>query len=414
MTSKLPALARMACMFACAVASMALHAETLKVAFIDPFTGPYGAVSQNALHSFQVAEEIAQKENRGGGVNIEFVPFDNKISAQESLSLLKSAIDQGYRYVMQGVTSGITAALVDAIQKHNDRNPGKEVVLLNWLSTDPDATNKDCNFWHFRFYVHSDILAEGLTTVIARDKTVKKFYLIDSGTSSGRQVSRGLQEALLRKRPDIQIVGDDFYPLGQVKDFTPYVQKIIASGADTVFAGNGSVETGLFAKAAKDANLQASIYSYYANGLGAAAAIGASGVDRLKLITFWQPNVDNFAGVRYVEAQRKAFDEDYVVVMTQYIVEMLHAAAAKAGTLDPVKLAFAMEGLKVPTMTGDVEMRKSDHQAQIPLYIGTWAKVDGKTVRYEQEKSGYGWRPDVKLEPAAASLPTTCQMKRPG
>lgn len=406
--------ARWAVAAACIAGCAAVQAETLKVAFIDPFSGPYGVVAQNALHSFQLTEEIAQKEGRGDGVNIEFVPFDNKISAQESLTQLKSAIDQGYRYVMQGVTAGVTAALIDAIDKHNARNPGKEVVLLNWLSTDPDHTNSGCNFWHYRFFVHSDILAEGLTTVIAKDPSVKKFYLINSGTSSGRQVSKGIKEALLRKRPGIEIVGEDFYPLGQVKDFSPYVGKIMASGADTVFAGNGSVETGLFARATKEANLQANIYSYYANGTGAAAAIGASGVDRLKLITFWHPNADNFAGAKYVEAQRQKHDEDFIVVMTQYIVSTLHAAAAKAGSIDPVKVAFAMEDIKVPTITGEIEMRKSDHQAQIPLYIGTWAKTDGKTVRYDQEKSGYGWRPDVKIERGVASQPTTCKMKRPG
>ena len=398
---------------ACIAFSQASHAETLKIAFIDPFSGPYGVVAQNALHSFRLSEEIARKES-GGDLQIEFVTFDNKISSQESLLQLKNAIDQGYRYVMQGVSSGITAALIDAVEKHNQRNPGKEVVLLNWLSTDPDLTNKGCSFWHYRFFAHSDMLTEGLASAMATDKAIKKVFVINGATSAGRQVSAGIKKALQKHRPDVEIVGDDFFPMGQVKDFSPYVAKIKASGADTVFAGHGSVETGLFMRSVKDASLPVNIYSLYANGAGAAAAIGDAGVDRLKLITFWNPNADNFAGAKYFEAQRQKHDDDYIVVMTNYVVATLREAAKKTGgSIDPVKIAFAMEGLKVNTLAGPIEIRKGDHQAQAPLYIGTWAKADGKVVRFDQEKTGYGWKPEVKITAEMASQPTTCTMKRP-
>ena len=42
---------------------------------------------------------------------------------------------------------------------------------------------------------------------------------------------------------------------------------------------------------------------------------------------------------------------------------------AKAKTTDPVKVAAAMEGLKFKSFNGEVEMRKTDHQLQQPLYI---------------------------------------------
>jgi len=397
---------------ACAAFAAGSLAETLKIAFIDPFSGPYGVVAENALRSFRISEDFARQED-GQNLKLEFVPFDNKISAQESLLQLKNAIDQGYRYIMQGVTSGVTVALVEAVEKHNQRNPGREVVLLNWLSTDPELTNKGCSFWHFRFFAHSDMLAQGLVSSMAKDRSVKKVYMINTSTSSGRQVSEGMRKSIQQQRPDIEIVGDDFYPLGQVKDFAPYVSKIKASGADTVFAGQGSVETGLFMRSVRDASLQARIYSLYANGAGAAAAIGDSGVDRLRLITFWNPNADDFAGGRYFETQRKRHDDDYIVIMTQYVVNALRQAAKSAGSTDPVKVAFAMEGMKLGSLAGPIEIRKTDHQAQIPLYIGSWGKVDGKVIRYDQEKTGYGWRPELKIEPAAASLPTTCTMRRP-
>ena len=56
--------------------------------------------------------------------------------------------------------------------------------------------------------------------------------------SGSRCPSRAAKEYLARKRPDIQIVGDDFVPIATVRDFAPYIAKIQASGADTVITSN--------------------------------------------------------------------------------------------------------------------------------------------------------------------------------
>ena len=39
---------------------------------------------------------------------------------------------------------------MDALEKHNARNPGKEVLFLNYAAVDPDLTNSKCSYWHFR------------------------------------------------------------------------------------------------------------------------------------------------------------------------------------------------------------------------------------------------------------------------
>ena len=77
-------------------------------------------------------------------------------------------------------------------------------------------------------------------------------------------MTRAAKEYLKRKRPDIEIVGDDLHPIAQVKDFSPYVAKIKASGADTVITGNWGSDLSLLIKAAKDAGLTANFYTYYA------------------------------------------------------------------------------------------------------------------------------------------------------
>jgi branched-chain amino acid transport system substrate-binding protein len=78
---------------------------------------------------------------------------------------------------------------------------------------------------------------------------------------------------LKAKRPDIQVVGDELHPLLKITDFAPYIAKIKASGADTVITGNWGQDMALLIKAAADAGLQASWYTYYAGGTGGPTAI---------------------------------------------------------------------------------------------------------------------------------------------
>ena len=59
-----------------------------------------------------------------------------------------------------------------------------------------------------------------------------------------------------------------------MKDFAPYVAKIQASGADSVITGNWGSDLALLVKAAKDANLKADFYTYYAGVVGIAAGDG--------------------------------------------------------------------------------------------------------------------------------------------
>jgi branched-chain amino acid transport system substrate-binding protein len=65
---------------------------------------------------------------------------------------------------------------------------------------------------------------EALTTWMATNPKIKKVYLINQDSSFGQAVRKAAREMLNRKRPDIEIVGDDLHPLGKVTDFSPYVR----------------------------------------------------------------------------------------------------------------------------------------------------------------------------------------------
>jgi branched-chain amino acid transport system substrate-binding protein len=385
--------------------------ETVKIAYIDPLSGSFANIGQNLLKTHQwLSQRIGGKANPAG-VKFEIVPIDNKASPQESLNALKAAIDQDIRYVVQGQGSGAAAAIIDAVAKHNERNPGKEIVFLNYAAVDPDLTNSKCNYWHFRFDADTSMKMEAFTTYMKDEKAIKAVYLINQNYSHGQQVSRYAKEMLGRKRPDVKIVGDDLHPLGQVKDFAPYVAKIKASGADSVITGNWGQDLSLLIKAGKDAGLDVAWYTYYAGAAGTPTAIGPTNEGRIKFVYAAHPNIPGDLAKAQDEFKAK-FNEDLSTATIYNVYQVLAAAMAKAKSTDPVKVAAAMEGLAVKSFSGEVQMRAADHQLQQALYIGRWQKVDAK-YRYNVEGTGFTWGEERKYEPYVSSTPTSCQMKRP-
>lgn len=391
----------------------AAWADVVKVAFIDPLSGPFAPVGQNLLKSFQSVAEIANREKWAPGHTFDVVGFDNKASPQESLTALKTAIDQGFRYIVQGNGSGAAGALIDAINKHNDRNPGKEIVFLNYAAVDPDLTNSKCSFWHFRLDANSDMKMEALTTFLSKDTTVKKVYIIGQNYAHGHQVTRAAKDYLKRKRPDVEIVGDDLHPIGSVKDFSPYVAKIASSGADVVITGNWGSDLALLVKAARDASLKAKFYTYYGYTTGVPTVMGAAAADYVRYVGTWNVNNETYSGKELVESFKKKYNDDYYAATTYSALQLLGIGIRQAKSTHPVKVAPAMEGQKFKTLNGEVEMRKTDHQLQQPIYITTWVKTNGKNVKFDQENTGYGWRTEQKIEPYVAAQPTSCNMKRP-
>jgi branched-chain amino acid transport system substrate-binding protein len=394
-----------------AFTALAQKGETVKIAFIDPLSGPFANVGQNQLKSWQFAAEHVNKKN-AAGVKLEVTGFDNKGSPQESLNSVKAAIDQGFRYVTQGNGSGAALAISDAVSKHNERNPGKEVIFLNYAAVDPALTNDKCSYWHFRLDADTTMKMEALTTFMKDQPKVKSVYLLNQNYSHGQQVAKYFKEGIQRKRPDVTIAGEDLHPLGQVKDFAPYIAKIKQSGADTIVTGNWGADLTLFVKALNDAGLKLPIYAYYAGVTGTPTALAAGGDMEVYQISYGHSNYTGEIGQMMADFKKK-FNDDYYTLATYNGATLLTEAIAKAKSSDPVKVAAAMEGLSFKGANGDNTMRKTDHQLQQQLFISKWQKTDTKNA-YSVENTGYTFAPIKQMDAYIASTPTSCQMKKPG
>lgn len=400
------------------IAPMLGHAasaeDTIKIGYIDPLSGGGASVGEGGLKTFQY---LADELNAKGGIlgkKIEIVPLDNKTNPQESLVQAQKAIDAGVHYITQGNGSSVAAALSDFVTKNNTRNPGKEVLYFNYAAVDPSLTNEKCSYWHFRWDASSDIKMEALTSYMKGIESIKKVYLINQDYSFGQSVRSDARKMLGAKRPDIQIVGDELHPLLKITDFSPYIAKIKASGADSVVTGNWGQDIALLLKAAADAGLKVNWYTYYAGGAGGPTAIKQTGLDhQVFQITEGFANSGNQAAMDFEKSFRAKAGLSLWYPRAVNEMRMFKAAAEKANSIEPVKVAAALEDLKFEVLDGGQGlMRKDDHQFFQPIYISSFGKLAANEP-FDEESTGWGWHLVSKIDTPQAMVSTTCKMVRP-
>jgi branched-chain amino acid transport system substrate-binding protein len=392
----------------------AFAADTIKIAYIDPLSGGGASVGEVGLRHFQW---LADQINASGGLigkKLEILGLDNKTNPQESLVQAQKAIDQGAHFLTQGNGSSVAAALTDFAVKNNDRNPDKQVLYLNYAAVDPILTNEKCNYWHFRWDANSDIKMQALTNYMKDRPNIKKVYLINQDYSFGESVRTTARKMLKEKRPDVQIVGDEKHPLLKITDFAPYVAKIKASGADTVITGNWGQDIALLLKAAADAGLNVDWYTYYAGGAGGPTAIKQSNIpDRVFAIVEGVPNDEPADVAKTEEEFRTKYGSGVWYPRVVNEVRMLAQAIKDANSDEAKSVAAKLEGMKFKTfMGGEGYMRKDDHQFFQDMYIANFGPMPAG-AKFDEEKTGWGWKTQGIVKAKDTELPTTCKMDRP-
>ena len=395
-------------------------AAPIKLAMIEGLSGANAnggeAVFRNLVWAVERVNQRGGVKTREGARPLQLERYDSKGQIEEALSALRSAIDDGARVVLQGNSSAVAAALIDAIGKHNEREPQRRVVFLNYSAVDPILTNEKCSFWHFRFDAHADMRMGALMSVLREDQSVKAAYLLNPDYSFGHAVQREAKRQLALQRPDVQVVGEELHPLLRIKDFAPYATKIKASGADAVITGNFSNDLTLLVKAAREIGFEGRFYTFYGNALGAPAAMGEAGIGKVLAVADWLPNVPAAQSDAFYQSFRQRYPrpaDDYVHMRLQLMIEALAQAIDKAGTVEAVALANALEQGSVSFSGWVGTMRAADHQFQQPLVVGVMDRQGTPGVKFDVEGSGYGFRVVRQFAPPKVEMPHSCKMVRP-
>ncbi len=385
---------------------------TIRIAYTDPLSGPFAQVGDQNLKQFQYIIDYINAKGGALGRKFELVAFDNKSQPSDALIALKSATDQNIPVIMQCSGSNIAAALIEGVEKHNARNPESRIVYVNCGAVATELTNEQCSYWHFRFDAHVAMKAEIMARALPKEVT--KVYLLNQDYLFGQSVQRDVKTYLTKLRPDVQVVGDELIPLGKIKDFSPYITKIKASGAQALLTGNWGPDMTLLIKAGMDAGLDLRYYTFYAHLGGGAIAIGPGGDGKVRSVMPFHENVAVETGNKDLEEWTKAFrakhDFDFYAAGFRTIFEFIQAGFNKAGSVDAAKFAAALEGMTLTDMLNTpVTLRKEDHQILTEYFVGVFSKG----VKYDSEKTGLGWKTEVTVPAKELDQPNTCKMKRP-
>lgn len=409
----------------CLGASLAASAQPasqspVRIALIESLSGAFAntgeAVFRNLVWATERVNARGGVKLAGGPRNLVIERYDNKGQNEEALAALRSAIDDGVTIIAQGNSSAIAAVLLDAINKHNEREPNKRVLFLNYSAVDPILTNEKCSYWHFRFDAHADMRMAALMDVLKDDSALKSIYLIGQDYSFGQAVLREARKQLGVQRPDVQIVGDELHALGRVKDFIPYAVKIKSSGAQAVLTGNWGNDLTLLIKAAKEVGYEGKFYTFYGNALGVPGALGDAGVGKVVAVADWFPNEAGAQSELFYQSFRQRFpkpQDDYVHMRMQLMIESLAQSIDKAGSADAGAVAAQLERSTVTFAGHKGAMRAADHQFQQPLLVALMGKQGSPGVKFDVEGSGYGFRVIKTISPERAEQPNTCKMVRP-
>ncbi|MGL4666927.1 MAG: branched-chain amino acid ABC transporter substrate-binding protein [Saezia sp.] len=397
----------------------------IKIAMIEGLSGALGNSGESVYNNLLWATE---RVNAAGGVllngrahELSLIRFDSQGNIQNALSMLKAAIDQDIRIIVQGNSSAVASALIAAIDKHNARQPKQQVIFLNYSAIETSLTNEACSFWHFRFDAHADMRLQALFQMLKNDTHIRKVYLVGQDYSFGRYIMQRSRQMLAQIRPDIEIVGEILHPIGQVKDFIPYANNIKSSGAEAIITGNWGNDLSLLIRATRDIGLNTNFYTFYANDLGIPTAIGDAGIGRVLAVMEWHPN----AGAHLNEKARIASDQFYqdflhrfpdpmsclLRLRMQIMIDMLARAITQAGAVDAFDIAQALEGMHYDNDFHRAYMRPEDHQLQQPLYVIRMEKAGTPDAYFPSEGSPYGFKTVLRLDPQDIEMPASCRMQ---
>jgi len=397
------------------LSSIARTQEPIRIAFMDPLSGAFASVGTSGLKQLEFAADYLFN-SRGGildGRTIEIVPLDNQNSPTETQIQFRRAVSEGIRIIFQGNGSAVANALNSAVTRHNRRNPGQEILQINYSAVDPILTEENCSFWHFRFDAHEVMKLNVLTDYIASNPDIKSVYIIGQNYSFGQILSDTSIALLKEKRPDIEIVGNELHPIGQVKDFTPYVTKIVSSGADAVITGNWGADMVSLARSIIDNGLDIPIFTFYAAYDGITATLGADGKNMIRLIHNETSNpIPTEQRKEFIRAFKAANpNNDVTQPRITNALSMIVLAMEETQSTDPYDIALALEDMRFTTLSGEeIWMRGEDHQIFQSLHISVHTD---EGIEFDADNSGFGLFSEYHVPTEETIVPTSCRMRRP-
>jgi branched-chain amino acid transport system substrate-binding protein len=343
----------------------------IKVGIIDPYSGPPAVYGQDALNGFKLA--LADINKKGVlGTKIEFTARDTKFKVDIGLSMAKELVmNEKVDLLVGTVNSAVSLAVSDYAKE-------EKVPFIVWISKSEKITGEKGHRYAFST-AENTYMAGKAGGIVLSQKPYIKYWIAGDDYEYGHAIADAAWRNLKRFKPEAERMGQSWWKVGE-SDLIPYITAIVGAKPDAVIfaTGGASMTNALKAIKATGMSEKVPIWIHTATDHSVLKPLGLEapeGVMGTMDYHFYHPDIP--ANRAFVKAFQEAYGNPpgFPAFHAYVTAHFIARAFNKAGTIDREKFINALEGLKVDSPVGEIEMRACDHQAVLPLFMGITKKV---------------------------------------
>jgi branched-chain amino acid transport system substrate-binding protein len=343
----------------------------IKVGIIDTYSGPPAAYGQDALNGFKLA--LAEINKKGVlGTKIEYTNRDEKFKVDIALSMAKELVMNEKVDILAGTINSAVALAISDFAKV------EKVPFIAWISKTEKITGEKGHRYAFST-AENTYMAGKAGGLALSQKPYVKYWIAGDDYEYGHAIADAAWRNLKRLKPSVEMIGQSWWKVGE-PDLVPYITAIQAAKPDAVIFATGGASMTNVLKIIKTTGMSSKIPIWIHTAtdhsvikpLGLEAPEGIMGTMDYH---FYYPDIPQ--NHSFVKAFQSAYGNppSFPAFHAFLTANLIAKAYEKAGKVDREKFIDALEGLKVDSPVGEIEMRACDHQAVLPLYMGTLKKV---------------------------------------
>jgi branched-chain amino acid transport system substrate-binding protein len=344
----------------------------IKIGIVDTYSGPATTYTYDVRDAFKLA--IDEVNAKGGvfGRKIEFTMRDDKFKVDIGLSMAKELVMMEKVDLLMGTINSAASLAVSEYCKT------EKIPFLVTFSKSEKITGEKGHRYVFEVSENTVMIGKAAAAGLAK-KPYVKYWIAGDDYEYGHALADGVWNNLKKLKPKVELTGQSWWKLGE-PELTPYLTAITAAKPDAVIFASGGVSMVNVMKAAKATGFADRIpmFIHTATELSTLAPLGMDapeGVIGTSNYFFYYP--DTPKNKAFAKAFKDAYGrEPKVGALYGYLAgQFITKALAKAGKMDREKFINALEGMKVDSPIGEIEMRAFDHQAMLPMFMGVTKKV---------------------------------------
>jgi len=342
-------------------------AKNIEVGIIDCYSGPPAVYGEDALNGFKLA---LQEINKKGvlGKKIEFTTRDTKFKVDIALNMAKELVLRRNVDILVGtINSGAALAVSEAVAKK------EKVPFIAWISKSENITGKMGHRYVFSTGENTAMAGKSGGVALSQ-KPYIKYWIAGDDYEYGHAIADAAWRNLKANKPEVELIGKSWWKPGE-PDLIPYITSILAAKPDAVIFCTGGRSMTNIMKAIKATGMaeRVPVYVHTATDHAVLKPLGLEapeGVLGTMDYHFYFPDLS--ANRRFVKNFEAAYGHPpgFPAFHGYNTAHFIAAAYEKAGSVDKEKFIDALEGLKIDSPVGKIEMRACDHQVILPMFLG--------------------------------------------